>query len=238
MGSPRGLSLVIDLGWYQSEEGQSALAHLRDPLIGTSTKFFGFLERPAVPPSFVQDSYKLAFVGKSGVGKTSLINLLVNGGNQTVISPGETPGVRVTTVYWPAKIRNQIHLFHLDLWDCGESATKKYNHILPVCKQNASAIVYVFSFTDKSTFEDIDAQLSRRSGSASCSIVVGTKYGLQSDCQVSQTDVARLESVHKLSVLRVRYHQGGLRGPNNLGETAFVLNFFCDRLFNFRDQQT
>ena len=55
--------------------------------------FKGFLERPAVPPSFVQDSYKLAFVGKSGVGKTSLINLLVNGGNQTVISPGETPGM-------------------------------------------------------------------------------------------------------------------------------------------------
>ena len=55
--------------------------------------FKGFLERPAVPPSFVQDSYKLAFVGKSGVGKTSLINLLVNGGNQTVISSGETPGI-------------------------------------------------------------------------------------------------------------------------------------------------
>ena len=55
--------------------------------------FKGFLERPAVPPSFVQDSYKLAFVGKSGVGKTSLINLLVNGGNQTVITPGETPGM-------------------------------------------------------------------------------------------------------------------------------------------------
>ena len=61
------------------------------------------------------------------------------------------------------------------------------------------------------------------------------RYGLQSDCQVSQNDVTRLESVHKLSVLRVRYHQGGLsRGPNNLGETAFVLNFFCDRLFNFK----
>ena len=45
MGSPRGLSLVIDLGWYQSEEGQSALAHLRDPLIGTSTKFFGMKKK-------------------------------------------------------------------------------------------------------------------------------------------------------------------------------------------------
>ena len=88
------------------------------------------MEKPAVPPSFIQESYKLAFVGKSGVGKTSLINLLAN--YSTLQIPGETPGVRVTTVYWPAKIRNQIHLFHLDLWDCGEAATKKYNHILPV----------------------------------------------------------------------------------------------------------
>ena len=43
---------------------------------------------------------------------------------------------RVTTVYWPAKIdKSQIYLFHLELWDSGETATRKYNHILPVLKQ-------------------------------------------------------------------------------------------------------
>ena len=40
---------------------------------------------------------------------------------------------RVTTVYWPAKInKSQIYLFQLELWDSGETATRKYNHILPV----------------------------------------------------------------------------------------------------------
>lgn len=91
----------------------------------------GILEKPAVPPSFNQIFFKLAIVGKSGVGKTSLVSLLSNQ-KEYLSCQSETPGIRVTTVFWPAKIREQIFLFHLDLWDAGETATKKYNHILPV----------------------------------------------------------------------------------------------------------
>lgn len=39
--SLRGQSLIIDLGWHQTEEGQSALAHLRDPITGAPKKIFG-----------------------------------------------------------------------------------------------------------------------------------------------------------------------------------------------------
>ena len=39
--SQRSQSLTIDLGWHQSEEGQSALAHLRDPISGAPKKVFG-----------------------------------------------------------------------------------------------------------------------------------------------------------------------------------------------------
>ena len=134
--SLRGQSLTIDLGWHQTEEGQSALAHLRDPITGAPKRIFGLLEKPSVPPSFNPLFYKLALIGKSGVGKTALVCLLSNQReivSSSQIPPGETPGVRVTTVFWPAKInRAQIYLFHLDFWDSGETATKKYNHILPV----------------------------------------------------------------------------------------------------------
>ena len=113
----------------------------------------GILEKPSVPPTFDQrQPYKLTLVGKSGVGKTALVSLLSNQ-RELVTVTGETPGVRVTTVYWPVKVEERLILFHLELWDSGESATKKYNHILPVCKQNASATLYIFSFTDKSSFE-------------------------------------------------------------------------------------
>lgn len=43
--SQRGQSLLIDLGWHQSEEGQSALAHLRDPITGAPRRIFGKFHR-------------------------------------------------------------------------------------------------------------------------------------------------------------------------------------------------
>ena len=225
--------MTIDLTWHLSSEGQSALAHLRDAVTGVPKKIFGILDKPSVPPTFEQKApFKLALVGKSGVGKTSLVSFLSNQREFVAAQvPGETPGVRVTTVYWPAKVDDRLILFNLEFWDCGESATKKYNHILPVCKQNASAVLYTFSFTDKSSFEDIEAQLARRSNNnaAGCVIVIGTKYGLE-DVQVSQADVARLETKHKLSVLRMLFHQPGtLKNPN---ETSFALNFICQQLLN------
>ena len=221
----------IDLTWHLTDEGQSALAHLRDAVTGAPKKLFGILEKPSVPPSFEQKSYKLALIGKSGVGKTALTSLLSNQRDFVAAqASGETPGVRVTTVYWPVKVNGKLLLVNLELWDAGESATKKYNHILPVCKQNASAVLYTFSFTDKSSFEDIEAQLSRRSSNTGCVIVIGTKYGLQNDVQVSQADVARLETKFKLSVLRMLFHQpGSLKNPN---ETSFALNFICQQLLN------
>lgn len=39
----RGQSLTIDLGWHQSDEGLSALAHLRDPISGNPKRIFGNL---------------------------------------------------------------------------------------------------------------------------------------------------------------------------------------------------
>ena len=42
--SQKGQSLMIDLGWHQSEEGQSALAHLRDPITGAPKRIFGIYQ--------------------------------------------------------------------------------------------------------------------------------------------------------------------------------------------------
>lgn len=225
---------MLDLDFHLTEEGQSALSCLRNPVTSAPKKIFGILERPAFPPTFQQIHLKLALIGKSGVGKTSLVSLLSNYRQENQV-PGETPGVRVTNVYWPAKVASEqkVLLFNLEFWDSGEASTKKYNHILPVCKQKASALLYLFSFTDKSSFEDIEAQLARRPTNPGCAvIVIGTKYGLSTDVQVSQADVARLETQQKLShgVLRILYYQPGVqRNPN---ETSFALNFICQQLFS------
>ena len=75
-------------------------------------------------------------IGKGGVGKTSLVTYLSGAPDWTNSHhQGETPGIRTTNIYWPARIQNQLVLFQLDLWDSGETASKKYSHILPVSRK-------------------------------------------------------------------------------------------------------
>lgn len=59
------------------------------------------------------------------------------------------------------------------------------------------------------------------------------RYGLQTDVQVTQADVARLETKFKISVLRLLYHQNGPQRIANPNEAAFALNFICDQLYNY-----
>ena len=134
--SSHALSNVLDLDWYQTPEGQGVLAHLIDPDTG-KRKLYGLLEQPNVPPTIKTLSYKLFVSGKAGVGKTSLVSYLSGRSDWASqhLHSGETPGIRTTKVYWPAKIRGQqVCLFELDLWDSGESSAKKYGHILPVSR--------------------------------------------------------------------------------------------------------
>lgn len=231
-GTGNNYSVSLDLEWHQTTEGQGVLAHLTDPQTGIR-KVYGFLERPNIPPTLNILSYKLFLVGKTGAGKTSLVSYLSGQQGWVSSNQGETPGIRATSVYWPVKIQSQLVLFHLNLWDYGEVASKKYSHILPVCKQDSSGALFVFSFTDKSSFEDLDAQLSRyiHPNSPVCPIVVGMRYGLVSDTQVSNTDVTNLESKWNVSVLRIRYQSTQSRTPPNSSESALILNLICDQLY-------
>lgn len=53
---------------------------------------------------------------------------LLNGG------PQFSTGIQTTVVFWPAKLKasGRVVMFRFEFWDCGESALKKFDHILPV----------------------------------------------------------------------------------------------------------
>lgn len=40
-------------------------------------------------------------------------------------------------VFWPAKLQasDRVVMFRFEFWDCGESALKKFDHMLPVSRQ-------------------------------------------------------------------------------------------------------
>ena len=84
-------------------------------------------------------------------------------------------------MFWPARVatRQQLVIFRLHLWDAGDSAVRKYaivrnfrdrtviewmelelymycryGHVYPVCRENASAVILTFSFTDRQRLEN------------------------------------------------------------------------------------
>ena len=59
--------------------------------------------------------------------------------------------------------------------------------------------LFVFSFTNKSSFEEVDVALSHLSHSSTasgdvCPLVVGTRYGAVSESEVTTADVLRFEA--------------------------------------------
>lgn len=48
-----------------------------------------------------------------------------------------SPGIQTTVVFWPAKLQvsERVVMFRFEFWDCGESALKKFDHMLPVSRQ-------------------------------------------------------------------------------------------------------
>ena len=84
---------MLDLDFHLTEEGQSALSCLRNPVTSAPKNIFGILEKPAFPPTFQQIHLKLALIGKSGVGKTSLVSLLSNHRQETQVACNGPPGM-------------------------------------------------------------------------------------------------------------------------------------------------
>jgi len=91
----------------------------------------GILEKPSLPSSIEEVTYKIFMIGRSGVGKTSVIARLAGTPESNIYT--ETNGIRKTNVFWPVKIWDKVILFKLQFWDTSESSIKRYNHILPVC---------------------------------------------------------------------------------------------------------
>lgn len=96
-----------------------------------SNFFSGLLDRPSLPSSIEEVSYKLYITGRSCVGKTATVARLSGIKYPSIYV--ETAGIRKSNIYWPVKIWDKIILFKLQFWDAGDNSIKRYSHILPVC---------------------------------------------------------------------------------------------------------
>uniref|UniRef100_A0A8C4N7K5 Ciliogenesis and planar polarity effector 2 n=1 Tax=Eptatretus burgeri TaxID=7764 RepID=A0A8C4N7K5_EPTBU len=198
-------------------------------------QLFGLLERPMRSPQQAMDtvSYKIFLMGRSGVGKSATVAKLA-GLNEPAVHHG-TPGIQTTTVYWPFQPAGSERslMFRFQLWDCGETAMKKFDHILPACQEKADAVVFVFAFTNRSSFMDLPQDMAHildPSKNLLC-LAVGTKYDNSLQNDVSEAEVCKFERTSHVPVFRVGSSSGAENGvvPSSI---AAMLNGLAECLWH------
>ncbi|KAH9494881.1 Cilioproteinsis and planar polarity effector 2 [Bulinus truncatus] len=222
-------NLIIS-DWIRLHEGAEILRNLSS-VNGQQLRPYGLLERPIFPSNIsIEDvSYKTIVVGKSGVGKTSAIAKL--SGRPIPSIHSETAGIQVTKMYWPVKIAhlNKAVLMNLELWDTGEIAVKKFDHISPACKNGVDGILFVFSFVDKGSWDEIPSLMSRLTDPKDklAKIVIGTKFDQFSHSEVSQRELRDFEVRWQIPVLAM---SNVLSSDSSLNDIIPVLNCICEHL--------
>ncbi|XP_053941908.1 ciliogenesis and planar polarity effector 2 isoform X3 [Cuculus canorus] len=145
-------------------------------------------------------------------------------------------GIEVTTVYWPAKLRatGRPVIFQLEFWDCGDGALRKFEYLLPDCKEEADAILFLFSFTDRLSFEELPAQMSRVVGPDEenlIKVVIGTKFDLVTQAAVPEAAVVAFEEAQGVPVLRAGNGPGAGMGRAGVARVAPILDTLAERLW-------
>jgi len=222
---------VLDPEWYKSREGSGLLASLTSPSTG-HRRLFGLLEQPPLPPSIPVLPFKLFLAGRAGVGKTCTASWLA-GLPGWSYQLGESPGVRTTQVYWPARVAAKLVLFRLQLWDAGDAAVRKYGHVYPVCREGAAAALLLFSFTDRQSWEELPGLVQRTVMGQEpplLPLIVGSRFGHPTEAEVGVEEVEEAEASWNIPVIRIR-HQGQPAPPGPLPEVAAALNTICEQLY-------
>ncbi|PSN54751.1 REM2- and Rab-like small GTPase 1 [Blattella germanica] len=221
---------IVSFDWQSSAEGETILQHFYDPQT-TGRKVLGILDRPGLPSSIEEVSYKIYISGRSGIGKTSTVTRL--SGVKCSSSYVETTGIRKSNIYWPVKIWDKVILFKLQFWDAGDNSIRKYSHILPACKEKADAIIFVFSFVDSGSFSELPQQMSKLSGN---DFYVSFRYSHTNKLEVSTMDTKEFELKWQVPVLKIDNTWSGNRSDSEVHEVAPLLNVICERLW-IRDQE-
>ncbi|XP_052819461.1 ciliogenesis and planar polarity effector 2-like [Mya arenaria] len=216
--------------WQTTGEGHDMLSCL---FIRNKQRLrtFGLLERPPLAAHLEEARYKIFVAGKSGVGKSATVAKLT--GHDIPKTHMETPGLQTSTCFWPGKIIdvNKVTLFHLQFWDAGEMATKKFDHVLSACTERVDCILFLFSLVDKSSFDELHALISRLStpNSNVAKLVIATKCDQHAHSEVTQRDIRDFEKAWQIPVLKVKNIPD--INQSDINDTIHTLNSICEHLW-------
>ncbi|XP_019477929.1 LOW QUALITY PROTEIN: ciliogenesis and planar polarity effector 2, partial [Meleagris gallopavo] len=106
--------------------------------------------------------------------------------------------------------------------------------LFQACREEADAVLLLFSFTDRASFEELPARMARvlQPGEDTLRVVVGTRFDLCPHTAVTESDVAAFEDSWGLRVLRAG---GSGVGRGGLARMAPLLDALVGQLWQ-RDQ--
>ncbi|KAH0791078.1 Ras family protein [Histomonas meleagridis] len=160
------------------------------------------------------DTYKVVVVGSSGVGKTSMIQRLIEGTFSADKQP--TIGVEFNTF----QVNCDEETIKINIWDT--AGQEKFRSISKAYFRNAVGAVLVFSLIDKNSFDDLNGWLNDLHSLASPNaaiLVVGNKCDIQeNERQVSNTDASLFAERHG-----IEYIETSALSDSNIKETFIRL---------------
>ncbi|XP_053379514.1 ciliogenesis and planar polarity effector 2-like isoform X2 [Mercenaria mercenaria] len=221
---------LISSDWHSTAEGRDMLSCLftRNK---QRLRTFGLLERPPLSAHIEEVRYKILLSGKTGVGKTCTVAKLT--GHDIPKTHTETAGIQTSTCYWPVKVSdlNKVMLFRLQLWDTGDGACKKFDHILPACTDKVDAVLFLFSIIDKSSFDELHQQISRLTtpNDNIARIVIATKCDQHAHAEVTQRDIRDFEKTWNIPVLRMKNTVDS--SQSDTSDIVHAMNTICEHLW-------
>ena len=148
-------------------------------------------------------SLKIVLLGDSGVGKTSIVNYFVTGGN-----PGMTkPTVGAAFVNKPMPLDGQQ--FDLLIWDT--SGQEIYRGLAPMYYRNASIALIVYDITKSKSFEAVDywiGELQKNLDENVVILIIGNKVDLEQDRQVDAATAENWATNHEAMFIETSAQTG------------------------------
>lgn len=149
------------------------------------------------------NSYKIVVVGASGVGKTAIVNQLINKNFKEEGQP--TIGVEFKSYSLQADDEN----VKLQIWDT--AGQERFRSVSKAYFRNALGAVLVFDLTQRQSFEELNMWINDLNSLCAPNayiILVGNKKDLEDDRQIAETEAQEFAKRYNLQYLETSAKTG------------------------------
>jgi len=151
-------------------------------------------------------SYKIVLIGRYGVGKTSLINKIIN----KEIDGEYAPTLSIDTKNFQVKVNDKI--IQIQIWDCCGNDEFALN--TPNLFKNASIAILVYAINDKKSYDALENwyNMLKQHSYESIVFLIGNKSDLEKEREVTLEDAEKFKTNY--ADIKISFETSALNGSN------------------------